>query len=269
MGVRYTVSVETDRGPNGFRLHLMPSWELWSNDRSIEVSLRQQRLLAFLAVQGTSRRELVAGMLWPESPEHCALDNLRVSIHKVSSELPELIRVDRHALGLAPHVWVDLKQEWEVLGTTQTHESLRSSGTESLLLGWYEDWVIDEQARLQQARITYWHRVALTALACCDYSAAVESAVQGLYLDVLDETSLEIMVVAHLGLGQCISALKAIVGFRRRASHELGIAGSPALDRLEARVRLVARTPILSCAGEVPDYGSITRWPGGRSLGVA
>ncbi|PQZ88629.1 hypothetical protein CQ018_16710 [Arthrobacter sp. MYb227] len=208
-------------------------------------------------------------MLWPESPEHCALDNLRVSIHKVSSELPGLIRADRHALGLAPHAWVDLHQEWQILGNTNTHESLRLPGTDSLLLGWYEDWVIEEQSRLQRARITYWHRVALTALACCDYNAAVESAVQGLYLDVLDETSLEIMVVAHLGLGQCISALQAIVGFRRRANLELGIAGSPALDRLEARVRLVAQTPVLPCTGKKPDYGSATHWPAGRTLGVA
>ena len=249
--------VETERRESTYGLRLMPSWGLWSDDLRIEVSLRQQRLLAFLAVQGTCRRELVAGVLWPESPEHCALDNLRVSLHRVTSALPELVRTDRHAIGLAPRVWVDLRSEWEALGTADQQEKTRAPSTVPLLLGWYEDWVLDEQVRLQRARTAYWRRRAGDALARCDYLAAVDSAVQGLHLDVLDETSLEIMVVAQIGMGQCISALQAIVGFRRRACYELGIPGSPTLDRLEAQVRRAAQAPLASYPGPGLGFGLV------------
>ena len=251
------MSLETKCEQNVFRLHLMPSWELLNNELSVDVSLRQQRLLAFLAVHGTCRRELVAGALWPESPEYCALDNLRVSIHKVSSTLPDLIRADRYALGLTPHVWVDLHREWKALDCIHIHESMQRPSTAPLLMGWYEDWVLDEQSRLNRARITYWHRTARVALASCDYIAAVEAAICGLHLDVLDETALEIMVLAHLELGQCISALQAIVEFRRRANHELGIAGSPSLDRLEALARRATQTPVASYREPALGFGPI------------
>ena len=243
---------EADFGQGAYALRLMPSWGLWGNGRKIEVSLRQQRLLAFLAVQGTCRRELVAGVLWPESPEHSALDNLRVSIHRVTSALPGLLRADRHAVELSPRVPVDLHREWELISGTGTGAGGLHPGATGLLLGWYEDWVLDEQSRLQRARTAYWRRAAGEALARRDYAGAVESATQGLHLDVLDEAALETMVVAQLGLGQCISALQAIVGFRRRASSELGIAGSPTLDRLEARVRHAAQASFAGFPGGGP-----------------
>lgn len=234
-----------------YGLCLMPSWVLWCNGREMEVSLRQQRLLAVLAVQGSSRRELLAGLLWPESPEHSALDNLRVSIHRVTRGLPGLLRVDRHAVELSPVVSVDLHSEWVALGggADAAGADLKPPGTSPLLLGWYEDWVLHEQGRLLQARTAYWRRNAARSLARQDYGVAVESAAQGLFLDGLDESALEIMVVAQLGLGQCISALQGIVAFRRRARAELGICGSPTLDRLESRVRCAADASYAGTAG--------------------
>lgn len=74
---------------------------------------------------------------------------------------------------------------------------------------------------------------------------------------MLDETALEIMVLAHLELGQCISALQAIVEFRRRANHELGIAGSPSLDRLEALARRATQTPVASYREPALGFGPI------------
>lgn len=112
-----------------YGLCLMPSWGLWRNGCEIEVSLRQQRLLAVLAVHGTCRRELIAGMLWPESPESSALDNLRVSIHRVTSGLPNLIHTNRHVLELSEWVGVDLHREWEALEGTAGPGNDKPPGT--------------------------------------------------------------------------------------------------------------------------------------------
>ncbi len=240
-----------------YGLCLMPSWGLWRNGCEIEVSLRQQRLLAVLAVHGACRRELIAGMLWPESPESSALDNLRVSIHRVTSGLPNLIHTNRHVLELSEWVGVDLHREWEALEGTAGPGNDKPPGTTPLLQGWYEDWVLNEQVRLLQARTAYWRRTALQCLARHDYAGTVESAAQGLFLDVLDEAALEIMVVAQLALGQCVSALQAIVGFRSRARKELGIAGSPTLDRLETQVRRAANAPYAGFSVGGPDRWSI------------
>ncbi|NKG22137.1 AfsR/SARP family transcriptional regulator [Paeniglutamicibacter terrestris] len=251
------MSIEGGLRQSHYGLCLMPSWGLWRNGCEIEVSLRQQRLLAVLAVQGCCRRELVAGMLWPESPESSALDNLRVSIHRVTSGLPDLIRADRHALELSEWVRVDLHREWEKLEGSAVAGERKHPGTTPLLLGWYEDWVLNEQVRLLQARTAYWRRTAAQCLARHDYAGTVESAAQGLFLDVLDEAALEIMVVAQLALGQCVSALQAIIGFRSRARKELGIAGSPTLDRLETQVRRVANASYAGFSVGGPDRWSI------------
>ena len=238
---------------NGYTLRLMPLWELSRDGVSIDVSMRQQRLLAALAVQGASRRELLCGLLWPDSTERCALDNLRVSIHHVTHGLPGLISVDRYAVGFSALARVDLHSEWEVLEGVAGRGREALPGNTPLLLGWYEDWVLNEQARLLHARRAYWRRVAKECLACGDYPGAVESADSVLRLDVLDEGALEIMVRAQLALGQCISALQAIAEFRRRARNEIGMAGSPALEELELRVRRTADAPLSQAYGAGPD----------------
>lgn len=236
-----------------YELRLMPLWELRCEGMNIDVSLRQQRLLAALAVQGASKRELLCGLLWPESTERCALDNLRVSIHHVTHDLPGLISVDRYAVGFSEQVCVDLHREWEVLEGTSGHLSEALPDHAPLLLGWYEDWVLNEQARLLQARTAYWRRVAKECLACSDYPGTIESAANVLRLDALDEGALELMVVAQLALGQCISALHGISEFRSRARNEIGLLGSPALDQLEQRVRQAANVPVTSAYGAGTD----------------
>ena len=230
---------------SGYSLHLMPLWELWCNAEPVHVCLRQQRLLALLAIQGQCRRELVAGLLWPESSDASAQDNLRVSIHRVNHSLPGLLSVDRHSVGIDPSVPVDLHREWSLLQGNEQQAHPSPPGKEPLLLGWYEDWVLEAQLRLLHARTAYWRRTAGCCLVSGDYRGAVESAAHGLRLDMLDEAALEIMVAAQLALGQCISAMGAIEGFRRTAGHELGMSGSPALDRLEAQVRGVARGSLI------------------------
>lgn len=242
-------SVRADR----YELKLMPLWELACNGLPIDVSMRQQRLLAALAVQGASRRELLCGLLWPDSTERCALDNLRVSIHHVTHGLPGLISVDRYAVGFSGQVLVDLHREWEILEGVAGRGREALPGNTPLLLGWYEDWVLNEQARLLHARTAYWRRVAKECLACGDYPGAVESADNVLRLDVLDEGALEVMVCAQLALGQCISALHAIAEFRRRARNEIGMAGSPALDQLELRVRRTADSSLSQAYAAGPD----------------
>lgn len=232
-----------------YELCLMPLWELTCDGVSIDVSMRQQRLLAALAVQGASRRELLCGLLWPDSSERCALDNLRVSIHHVTHSLPGLIQVDRHAVGLSARVRIDLHHEWDVLEGIARRGRDTLPGNRPLLLGWYEDWVLNEQARLLHARTAYWRRVAKECLACGDFSGAAESADNVLRLDVLDEGALEVMVGAQLALGQCISALHSISTFRRRARNELGVARSPALDQLELRVRQVIDAAVIRTRG--------------------
>ncbi|GAA4380763.1 AfsR/SARP family transcriptional regulator [Paeniglutamicibacter cryotolerans] len=238
---------------SGYTLRLMPLWELSCDGVAIDVSTRQQRLLAVLAVQGASRRELLCGLLWPDSSERCALDNLRVSIHHVTRGLPGLIQVDRYAVGFSVKAWIDLHREWEVLEGVAGSCREALPGNTPLLLGWYEEWVLNEQARLLHARTHYWRRVAKECLACGDYSGAVESADTVLRLDVLDEGALEIMVHAQLALGQCISALHAIAEFRRRAHHEIGMSTSPALDQLELRVRQAAGSALSQAYGAGPD----------------
>lgn len=229
---------DTSKMPQaGYSLHLMPLWELRDNGIRLHVCLREQRLLAVLAIHGPSKRDRVAGLLWPESCDRSAQDNLRVSIHHVTHSLPGMLTVDRHSVGISPTARVDLHRERAALEGFDGQGRTPRPRNEPLLMGWYEDWVLEEQAGLLQARTAYWHQVAARCLRHDDCRGAVEAAARVLRLDMLDEAALEIMVTAQLALGQSISAMGAIAAFRRTARHELGMSGSPALDRLEARVR--------------------------------
>ena len=218
-------------------------WQLRHNGERVEVGSRQKRLIAALALLGARPRHFLAGLLWPDSSEPQAAGNLRASLFRISHDLPRLVQ-PTDPLELCAGVTVDLQRVHQLItevmmvdAPPHEHDDLPPDASEvlraaDLLPGWYEDWVLREQDRLQQQRVEALEALARHHLAVRDLAAAMDAARAATSLDPLRESAQLILVRGHLAEDNPASALRVYQHFRRCLGSELGIAPSPRFAEL-------------------------------------
>lgn len=231
------------------KLELLRAWQLYRHGVVVHVATRQQRLIAALAVKGPCLRSYLVGLLWPEYPDPRALESLRVSVHLISRQVPGLLVNHGALLALNDRVEVDLyrvRTQTQRLSTVASEEDwapvLYELRDADLLPGWYEDWVVFEQSRLQQDRLRAFTILAGQSLdqGYCDRAeAAAEAALE---LEPLYEAAVRILVAAELQHGNPAAALRDYERYRERLEEDMGLKPSEALRRLitdaiEGRVR--------------------------------
>lgn len=153
---------------------LLGQFKIRRDDRLIEIGSRPaESLFAYLILQrgAQHRRERLAGLLWPESAEESARNNLRQALWRVrrsietdpQTDAPYLL-TDKSHIGWNEQAqfWLDVQVlerdlPWEA-ATQKWIEVVSAYGGE-LLPGFYEDWVQLERERL---RVTFEQK--LTAL---------------------------------------------------------------------------------------------------------
>lgn len=224
-------------------LTLLCCWQLRHNGERVEVGSRQKRLITALALLGARPRHFLAGLLWPDSSEPQAAGNLRASLFRISHDLPHLVQ-PADPLELCDGVSVDVQRVHRLITEvmvvdspphghddlpTDTSDVLRAA---ELLPGWYEDWVLQEQDRLQQQRVEALETLARHHLAVRDLAAAMDAARAATALDPLRESAQLILVRGHLAEDNPASALRVYQHFRHNLGSELGIAPSPRFAEL-------------------------------------
>lgn len=228
-------------GRGRFQLHLLRTWQLDVDDDAVHVAARQQRLISALAICGPRPRSYLVGLLWPDCAEARALESLRVAVHLVSRQVPGLLLNRGPVLALSDLVEVDLHrvraQLREVVGTGLSGnpalclDLLRDA---ELLPGWYEDWVLSEQARLRKDRLHAFQIIARGSLARGDYEAAAEAAEAALELEPLYESAVGLLIQAEKQQGNNVSALRAFETYQDRLREDVGLAPSETVRRLFA-----------------------------------
>lgn len=228
-------------GRGRFQLHLLRTWQLDVDDDAVHVAARQQRLISALAICGPRPRSYLVGLLWPDRAEARALESLRVAVHLVSRQVPGLLLNRGPVLALSDLVEVDLHrvraQLREVVGTGLSGnpalclDLLRDA---ELLPGWYEDWVLSEQARLRKDRLHAFQIIARESLARGDYEAAAEAAEAALELEPLYESAVGLLIQAEKQQGNNVSALRAFETYQDRLREDVGLAPSETVRRLFA-----------------------------------
>ncbi len=228
-------------GRGRFQLHLLRTWQLDVDDDAVHVAARQQRLISALAICGPRPRSYLVGLLWPDCAEARALESLRVAVHLVSRQVPGLLLNRGSVLALSDLVEVDLHrvraQLREVVGTGLSGnpalclDLLRDA---ELLPGWYEDWVLSEQARLRKDRLHAFQIIARESLARGDYEAAAEAAEAALELEPLYESAVGLLIQAERQQGNNVSALRAFETYQDRLREDVGLAPSETVRRLFA-----------------------------------
>lgn len=141
-------------------VRLLGTFEVTHKKKRISIPSRSaQSLFAYLILNaGTAhRREKLAGMLWPDSLEETARDNLRHALWRVRKSLPATPKADylltddlSIAFNVSAAYWLDVA-ELERLGESASTDELMavlSAYHGELLPGLYDEWVVLEREHL-------------------------------------------------------------------------------------------------------------------------
>lgn len=225
-----------------YDLSLFPNWQLRLDLDAIHIAARQQRLIAALALYGPSLRSYLAGVLWPEVPEAKALESLRVTIHLINRQAPNLLCRDGAMISLSKETAVDL---YRVRALLQEANHGKSSAAEQLLKdrrhlqllnGWYEDWVLFEQGRLRHELLRVFVTTAQESLDDKHYGCATEAARAALDIEPLYEGAVRFLIIAEVKQGNSVPALLAAERFREQLKADMGITPSASFERLVENV---------------------------------
>lgn len=222
------------------RLKMLGGWDLSQDGDSLLIGERQQRLVAALAIYGKRRRSFLSGLLWPECSEAHAMGSLRAAVFAAARRLPGLLLCAGHDLSLGGTVEVDLHRlRTALLEVASGHpaaigEWFTSSSHADLLPGWYDDWVVAEQGRVQNCYLNAAERLAQLALDRSDRFEAVQLARTILEIDPTRESAVQILVEAYMAMGNEATALKVYLDYTRALEDELGVHPTPRIRHLVA-----------------------------------
>ncbi|MBT1002317.1 bacterial transcriptional activator domain-containing protein [Paenarthrobacter sp. DKR-5] len=215
-----------------WELSLLGFWQLTRTGVPVDVGARQQRLIAALALLGPRSRQFIAGLLWPDSPEAQAAGSLRTSLFRISHQLPLLLHCTPASLSLADGVRVDFREVRQLIASVQNghaqppEHSIDVLQAADLLPGWYEDWVMFEQERLQLLRLDALETMAARFLDAGDVPRAIEAARVAASIEPLRESAQQLLARSHLRAGNQAAAIRSFQQFRLRLQRELGVAPS-------------------------------------------
>jgi predicted ATPase/DNA-binding SARP family transcriptional activator len=212
-------------------VHLLGEFKVSLDNQPIEISSQpMQSLLAYLILNAgtTYRRETLAGLLWPESDEKNARHNLRQTLWRLGKTIgKEYFLTDKVSVGFNPQA--EYRLDVAVLqdkaaegGTTDRLVHSVSVYTDVLLPGFYEDWVLLEQERLQAIYEDRMQMLLDQLIHEERWRETREWAESWLAQGHAPEGAYRALMVAHAGLGdqsgvnavyqRCVEALKEEIG---------------------------------------------------------
>lgn len=231
------------------RVRLLGSFEVTYQGHVVPVLGRQtQSLFAYLVLNRgvLHRREKLARMLWPDSPDPTARENLRHTLWRLRKALPSDVPVEylladdfTIAFNLSVEHWFDvavLKQAKECMNADDLISRLSVYDGE-LLPGFYDEWVMLEREYLN---FVFEHNMA---------RLLVMLQSEGRWLDVLDwgerwlvfgqkpEPAYRALMYAHMEKGD-ISKVADTYARCVRALGEMGLEPTEQTRELYERLKL-------------------------------
>ena len=205
-------------------------------------SLRLQRFLALIALRrDLQHRSRLAFELWPDSDEHQARTNLRKLLHDFRHSLPdigEFVEIDNEVvrwISTGP-ADVDVLRFRDALAAGDLELAARLYSGD-LLPACYDDWVLDERAKLRAEAYGAFMRLTEEAAGRHDHSATIGYAQRLVELEPTDEAAARIQMQAQIGLGNRAAALRAYHRFAEVLQRELAVAPGEAIGAVYQQLR--------------------------------
>jgi DNA-binding SARP family transcriptional activator/tetratricopeptide (TPR) repeat protein len=210
-------------------------------------SLRLQRFLALLALRrDLQHRSRLAFELWPDSDERQARTNLRKLLHDFRHSLPdigEFVQIDNEIVRWIPTgpSEVDVLRFREAMANGDLELAARLYSGD-LLPACYDDWVMDERAKLRAEAYGVLVRLRDEAAGRDDHEATIRRAQCIIDLEPTDEVAVRIQMEAHLALGDRAAALRSYHRYAEVLQRELAVQPGEAIDAMYRQLRADTRT---------------------------
>ncbi len=218
------------------KLRVLGGFAVEDGDGAISIPPAGQRVLAILAINGgAADRHRLAGLVWPDRPEHRAIANLRGAIWRLPPRLR--LAVDKSA------DWVRLDHSWVVDlhdavraakrlragdfdGFSDAHRGLLSA---DLLPDWDMDFLVVARERHHQLRLHALEDLAHLQIRAGHPLDAVDTALSAIAAEPLRETAQCLLLTAHLEAGNRAEVIRAFERFRGLLLAELDVEPGPRL----------------------------------------
>jgi len=224
------------------------------------VSDKVRALLAYLAVEtgGPHRREKLAGLLWPDSPERSARANLRRALANLRQAIgdhqaaPPYLHISRQTIQFNgdSQVQSDVTAFSLLLAQTSLERTIpqlkeavalyRGSFLEGFSLAdsaAFEEWALLQRERLHRLALESLHRLAACYEERGGYEAALPHAWRQVELDPWRERAQRQLMRLLALNGQRGAALAQYETCRRLLAEELGVEPSAKTTQLYAQIR--------------------------------
>jgi adenylate cyclase len=219
-------------------------------------SNKVRALLAYLAVEADRphRREVLAGLLWPDWPDRDALSNLRNALSNLRRVIgdrtadPPFLLISRASLqfNVSSDHWLDVAALAEANDLQDLSElemaiaRQRGSFLEGFSLGdsaAFEEWALFTRERLARRTSSALHQLAATYEQRGEYERAVAFARRQLELEPWDEDAHQQLMRALALGGQRSGALAQYENCRRMLAEELGVEPAPGTTQLYEQIK--------------------------------
>ena len=205
-------------------------------------SLRLQRSLALIAIRrDLKHRSRLAFELWPDSDERQARTNLRKLLHDFRHSLPdigEFVEINNEIVRWIPtgpsEVDVLRFRDAVAVGDLDLAARLYSG---DLLPACYDDWVLDERAKLRAEAYGAFVRLTEEAAGRDDHKATIKHAQRVIDLEPTDEAAVRIQMEAHLALGDRAAALRSYHRHAEVLERDLEVAPGESIGAMYQQLR--------------------------------
>jgi predicted ATPase/DNA-binding SARP family transcriptional activator len=231
-------------------VRLLGQFEVLRDGQRLFIPTRNaQSLFAYLILHAGKfhRRELLAGLLWPDSNEENARSNLRHELWRLRKSLDtegeSYFLVDNLTIAFSPQseVSVDVHRLENVsLGGSTTEEliSALSSYQGELLPGFYDEWVFIERNRLAalfEARID---RLLEDLQASGRWEEVLEWGLRWIAMGQLPEAAYRAMMTAYANTGDLSKAVATYESLAKGLQNKLGVKPSEQTLALYKRLKI-------------------------------
>lgn len=210
--------------------------------RVIPLPGMSQRVLAYVALNGVTSRNVLAGRLWPEANEARARSSLRNALSALGCSAPRVIRESKSVVQLSASVETDVDKfrvtAKDVCGRLKPIQQVSVEevlGGRELLPGLYDDWLEFERERHRQLRLHALEAASASLLDAGAFAAALETALAAVSVEPLRESANAAVVAVHLRENNLIEAVRHYEHFYSQIMSELGVAPSPSMQALMPR----------------------------------
>ncbi len=239
-----------------------------------------QSLLAYLILHAGApqSRQHVAFVLWPDTSEPNARNNLRQLLHQLRLAFPDYSRfvaadtstlfwqpdpnqvVDVHRFRLALERAEAAERGDDLEIVRHALEQALSFYRGDLLPSCYDDWIIPEREDLQRQRLLAYRKLALVLERQRDYRAALQVAESLRGLDPLSEETYTLLMRLHALNSDPVAAERVYRLAVATLDSELGVAPSQALRQAHERLSQVDGLPGTLAEAPRPLVGREKEW---------